>query len=55
MAVNKELWRQIRKVVQNHPNDMELGHYIRMQTLMTEREDKRNKRIHIVDYTDDNN
>ena len=67
MAVNKEIWRQIRRVVQNHPNDMELGHYVRMQTLMTEREDKRNhsfskkmlgqinKRIHIVDYTDDNN
>lgn len=54
MNVKNEVWRQLRKVIRNYPNDMDLGYYIRRQTLMEEHESKRNKRIHLENYTDDN-
>lgn len=55
MNLKREIWRQLRQVIHKYPNDMELGYFIRRQTLLEERDSKRNKRIHLENYNDDNN
>ena len=55
MNLKNEVWKQLRAAIHKFPNDMELGYFIRRETLLQEREEKRNKRIHIENYNDDSN
>jgi len=55
MNLKNEVWRQLRKTIREIPNDMELGYFIRRETLLHEHEEKRNKRIHIENDINDSN
>lgn len=47
MNLDREIWKQISKLLHRFPNDMELGSYIRRESLMNERRHKRNLKTHI--------
>jgi|SaaInl85LU_5_DNA_1037374.scaffolds.fasta_scaffold03538_9 hypothetical protein len=47
MSELSHIAKDLVSTVLRYPNDMELGNYIRQQTLLIERQHKRNKDIHI--------